>query len=60
MNEEATVDFRGEAMMLTKLAADKEEAKATQKLIEAGFQMLNETAEGKAKNRRIEAKEIVV
>ena len=45
LNDEATVDFRGEAMMLTKLTADKEEAKATQKLIEAGFQMLNETAE---------------
>jgi len=45
LNEESTVDFRSEALMLTKWTADKEEAKATQKLIEAGFQMLNETAE---------------
>lgn len=45
LNDEATVDFRGEALMLTKLTADKEEAKATQKLIEAGFSMLNETTE---------------
>lgn len=45
LNDEATVDFRGEALMLTKWTADKEEAKATQKLIEAGFSMLNETTE---------------
>ena len=45
LNDEATVDFRGEALMLTKWTADKEEAKATHKLIEAGFSMVNEATE---------------
>lgn len=44
-NEESTVDFRSEALMLTKWTADKEEAKATQKLIEAGLSGLNENKE---------------
>lgn len=45
LNGDATVDFRSEALMLTKQTADKEEAKATQKLIEAGLTGLNENKE---------------
>lgn len=45
LNGDAAVDFRSEALMLTKWTADKEEAKATQKLIEAGLTGLNENKE---------------
>lgn len=45
LNEETTVDFRSEALLLTKWTADREEAKATQKLIEAGLSGLNENKE---------------
>ena len=35
-NVDATIDFQKEAQMLTKLVADREEAKAVQKLIDEG------------------------
>jgi len=42
-SNDATIDFGKEALLITKLIADQEEAKAVQRVMERGFVTPNET-----------------